>query len=132
MRFRFTVIMVLISGILLAACHAQPTSNFQSVSGDFGRTWLSNFLAQNPKPAENNSSLWSWGSAPKGSMLLNDKLVPISNSTIAAANNAANWLGDTYVDPYTGKPVYDNRPVFSEPDYNTNLPPVFSSNDPWA
>ncbi len=128
MRITFAVILVLC--LLAAGCYAD--GQFQSVSGDFGRSWLSNFMKENPKPAENKSGdLWSWGGIPKGSMLLNGKLVSVPNTT-KLANNSGNWLGETYTDPYTGKPVYDNRPVFPEPDYGSNLPPVFNSNDPWA
>lgn len=131
MKTAFAVVVLLAIGILAAGCYAQSASSFQSVGGDFGQNWISSFMAQNSKPAENKSdSLWSWGGAPKGSMLLNGKLMPVPNTTVANANS--NWLGDILTDPYTGKPVYDDRPVFPKPDYGFKLPPVFDSKDPWA
>ena len=53
---------VIITILLLASClvaSAEPVA----VGGDFGRTWISNFLAQNHKPVEQNNStnLTSWG-----------------------------------------------------------------------
>lgn len=176
MRYRFLII-ALAAGLLLTSCCAQPTSQFQSVSGDFARSWLTSFQEQNPKPADNKSGdLWSWGGAPRGSKIEGGKLVanPFYNMTLA--NGHTNWLGDTYMDPYTGNPIYsyvdqntgktvyyyidpktgqpvfvDVNPLTGEPiaspslysasnvapsvgsnGVNSVLPPVFSTNDPWA
>lgn len=129
MRYRF-IILALAYGFLLVACYAQPTAEFQSVSGDFARSWLDVSHSQNSKPAENKSSdLWSWGGLPKGKTLVNGELMPVTNGTIPAANDTANLIGDTYIDPYTGELVYNNQTLFAEPDYGSNSLPIFGSND---
>lgn len=116
----------------MAICYAQSSLEFQNVGGDFGRSWTSNFFAQNPQSAENKSrDLWSWGGIPKGHSLVDGVLMPIQNSTTLLTNGTINWLGETYVDPYTGTPVYGSHPVYTE-SYGSILPPIFNSNDPWA
>ncbi len=106
MRYRF-IVLALVYGFLLAACYAQPTSEFQSVSGDNGRSLLNSFLTQSTKPDENKSSgLWSWGNAPKGSKIVGGKLVADTIYNLTSAKIYTNWLGDTYVDPSTGSPIY--------------------------
>jgi hypothetical protein len=107
MQSWFIIAATLILSILLSASIAQTSDHFQSVSGDFGRAWLNDRMAQNPTPAENNSgSLWSWGSAPKGSIVMGGKLVPDPYSIWKSFNYTYGWLGQVYVDPYTGYPVY--------------------------
>lgn len=107
MESRLILITVLILSVLLTACCAQPTSHFQSVSGDFGRTWLNNFMAQNPKPAESDGTgLWNWGSAPKGRIIANGTLAPDPYYIWRSLNYTSGWLGKAYVDPKTGYPVY--------------------------
>lgn len=120
MESRLILITVLVLGILLTACDCQPTSHFQSVSGDFGRTWLNNFIAQNPKPAENNSSsLWNWGGAPKGRMIVDGKMVTDPYYIWKSLNYTSGWLGKAYTDPKTGYPVY----AYVDP--NTGMPRYF-------
>jgi hypothetical protein len=109
MKSKFIVMIVLILSIFLAVCYAQPASRFQSVGGDFARTWLDNFMAQNPKPAENNSNnsgLWNWGGSPKGRTVINGKIVPDPYYIWKSLNYTNGWLGEAYVDPKTGYPVY--------------------------
>jgi hypothetical protein len=88
---KILIIMIL----LLASClvaSAEPVA----VGGDFGRTWINNFLAQNHKPVEQNNStnLTSWGGVPKGKALVNGNLVDQQNAT-NPLNPGASWLGDT-------------------------------------
>jgi hypothetical protein len=110
----------LISGVFLTACSAQTASNYQNIGGDFGRAWLGNFMDQNPKPAENNSSnFWDWGSAPKGSKILNGKLVADTIYNQTWEDSYHNWLGDSYVDSNTGNRIY------SYEDPNTGLPAYY-------
>jgi hypothetical protein len=63
---------------MAAGCYAQSMSYPQSVGGDFGRNWISSFKAQNPQQAEPNlkNDFWSWGSSPKGSIVVNGNLLP--------------------------------------------------------
>lgn len=108
MRCRYVILeLVLAASLLLTVCCAQPTAQYQSVSGDFARSWLTGFLEQNPKPADNKSGdLWSWGGAPKGSKIVGGKLVTDTIYNLTRASSNSNWLGDTYMDPYTGNPIY--------------------------
>ena len=86
---------VIIMILLLASClvaSAEPVA----VGGDFGRTWINNFLTQNHKPVEQNNStnLTNWGGVPKGKALVNGNLVDQQNAT-NSLNHGAGWLGDT-------------------------------------
>lgn len=140
LEFRFKVIIVLALTILLSACCAQSQSYAQNVGGDYGRTWLSNFNSQNPSPAGNNNngnSLWNWGSAPKGSIAVNGKLVPDPYYFWRSLNYTGGWMGQVYVDPKTGYPIYafldpySGFPVYFYMDPNTGQP-VFVNSGPYA
>ena len=135
------------AAVLLALClfaFAQSvllssgSGKFQQVGGDFGKAWISNFQAQNNKTADqgnnNNTTLWGWGSVPIGKELVGGKLVDAPNGTWLY--NTTNWMGDNYVDPYsgnyidpnTGQPVYRNHQFFPndgtlQSSDNNPLPP---------
>jgi hypothetical protein len=132
MKIIFTAIVLLALCLVAFAQFVVPSSGsgkVQQVGGDFGKAWISNFQAQNPKPAaqgKNNTTLWGWGSVPRGKELVGGKLVDAPNGTWLY--NTTNWMGDNYVDPYsgnyidpnTGLPVYRNYQVF--PNYGTQQP----------
>jgi hypothetical protein len=121
--FTVTVLLALcLAAFAQSAVVSSGSGKFQEVGGDFGKAWISNFQAQNPKSAQtDNSTLWDWGTIPKGKALVGGKLVDAPNSTWLY--NSTNWMGDNYVDPYTGyyidpltgQPVYRNYQVF--PNY---------------
>jgi hypothetical protein len=121
MDYRFVVSILLVLGILLTVSNAQTTGNFQSVGEDFGQAWLKNFQAQNPakqSQAQNSTSLWSWGSAPKGRTIQNGSLVTDPYYIWKSLNLTSGWLGQVYVDPKTGYPVYAFvDPYTGNPDY---------------
>jgi hypothetical protein len=130
MKIMFTAAVLLALCLVVLAQLAMTSSGsgkFQEVGGDFGKAWISNVQAQNNKTAdqENNTTLWGWGTVPKGKVLAGDKLVDAPNSTWLY--NSTNWMVDNYVDPYTGnyidpitgQPVYVNHQVF---------PPTATSN----
>lgn len=121
MGYRSVVTIVLVMGFLLTACQAQTTSNFQSVGGDYGRTWLNNFQAHNPDKqpqAQNSTSLWGWGGAPKGRVIQNGSLVADPYYVWKSLNLTSGWMGQAYVDPKTGYPVYAFLdPYTGYPDY---------------
>lgn len=136
MRFRIVLIAVFTSSLLLMSSSAQLTNQFQGVGGDFGKSWISNFKAQNQQAASENltNDLWSWGNTPKGKMLVGGKLVDSTNRT-NKVNFTVNWLGDIPI----GNPVYFNS---SSPygNYGRNqsgkydlapLTPMALSDDPW-
>lgn len=112
--------------LLVAGSLAQSTGRFQSVGGEFGQSWIASFKALNPQAEESDAqSLWSWGSAPKGSMIVDGQLVPDPYYTWNLRNLTNNWLGDTTVDPNTGIPIYTfidpktGRTVYSYIDPST-------------
>ncbi|MFZ2473150.1 MAG: PepSY domain-containing protein [Methanothrix sp.] len=111
MRTALAVTMVLIACLLAVGCHAQDTSRFQSVGGDYGRNVIGTLKANNTQPsaADNNSSndsLWNWGSAPKGSLIQNGKLVADPFNTWKSLNYTDGWIGEVEKDPYTGYSIY--------------------------
>jgi hypothetical protein len=125
-KFTATVLLVLclvVFAQLITICSG--SGKFQVVGGDFGRAWISNYLAENPRAASqaNNSTLWGWGTIPKGKALRGGKLADAPNSTWLYA--ATDWMGENYVDPYsgryidplTGQPVYRNFQVFPNHSY---------------
>jgi hypothetical protein len=135
MKIMFTVAVLLVLCLAAIAAFVVSSSGsgkFQEVGGDFGKSWISNFQAQNNKTADkgNNTTLWGWGSIPKGKKLAGGKLVNAPNATWLY--NTTNWMVDNYVDPYTGnyidpitgQPVYINHQVF--PD-NGNQPPNYGN-----
>jgi hypothetical protein len=136
MRVEIIAVTVFILSLLIVASNAQMANGFQNVGGDFGKTWISNFLAQNPRQSvENNSSNnpWSWAPLPKGKALVGGKLVDASPTN--TVNFTANWLGEL---PQTA-PIYMNSSspygnygVGSNGNYNpAPLTPMSLSDDPW-
>jgi hypothetical protein len=97
---------VIVMILLLASCLVASAGPV-AVGGDFGRTWISNFQAQNHKPVEQNNStnLTSWGVVPKGKALVNGNLVDQQNAT-NPRNPSASWLGDTTVSGNPSSPMY--------------------------
>jgi hypothetical protein len=68
------VIIVLVLFILSAL--SQPVY----VGGEFGKRWLNSSGSKNVVQ-ERSGGLWTWGSVPKGQMLMNGTLEPIGTST---------------------------------------------------
>jgi hypothetical protein len=133
---------VLALSILLTAFCAQSQSYAQNVGGNYGRTWLNNFNAQNPKPVADNSngngnSLWNWGGAPKGRIAVNGKLIPDPYYFWKSLNYTSGGLGQVYVDPKTGYPIdgfldpYTGYPVYFYIDPNTGQP-IFTNSGSFA
>jgi hypothetical protein len=142
LEFSFKVTATLALSIFLATSCAQSQSNAQNVGGDYGRAWLNNFNTQNEKPVADNSNgksndLWNWGSAPKGRIAVNGKLVPDPYFLWKSLNYTSGWLGQVYVDPKTRYPVYGfldpytGQPVYFYVDPNTGQP-VFTNSGPYA
>lgn len=136
MKIMFTAAVLLALCLVAIAAFVATSSGsgkFQEVGGDFGKSWINNFQAQNSKTADqgNNTTLWGWGSKPKGKALVGGKLVDAPNTTWLY--NTTNWMGDNYVDPYsgnyinpiTGQPMYINHQVFPDNGYQ---PPNYSTN----
>jgi hypothetical protein len=110
MKKALVAAVVLIACILAASCLAQSSSRFQSVGGDFGRTMIGTLRAGDSEPAaasNSSGSLWSWGSSPKGTVVVDGNLIGDPRYTMKKLNVISNWLGDSLVDPYgTAAPAY--------------------------
>lgn len=138
MRIAFTVAVLSVLCLFAFAELATTSSGsgkYQEVGGDFGKAWIGNFQSQNNKTADkgsnNDTTLWGWGTVPKGKALVGGKIVDAPNSTWLY--NSTNWMVDNYVDPYTGnyidpvtgQPVYINHQVF--PPTETSSKPSTSN-----
>ena len=113
---RILLIITLILFILPAI--AQPVN----VGGEFGKSWLNSFGNKNVVQ-ERNGSLWTWGSVPKGQMVINGTLEPIGTSAwyypFFPESSTPIILNATY-------PIIDASP-FPSSDFSTN----YSLEDPW-
>jgi hypothetical protein len=130
-------------GLTAGSGSSGQSEKFQSVGGDFGRSWISEFKAQNNETEKANQSddkandLWSWGNSPKGKKLVNGKLVDAPYYNWSLYNLSTNWLGDT---SYLGNPIYMNSSSPGYYGYNTTsgtyvsapLSPQYLSDDPWV
>lgn len=128
MKIAFAAIVLLVLSLLAANCSAQSASmsRFQSVGGDYARSWLG---TQNPSASQSSQAnqnaqatqttqsqtdqkkssstdLWSWGSAPKGSRIVGGELVADPYYLWPRLNYTYNWLGDSNTDPNAGRPLY--------------------------
>lgn len=131
MKTALAVIAALLIACLLAlGGSAQSSSRFQSVGGDYGRNVISSLKAPAPgsqptAATDNNNSLWSWGSAPKGSMIVDGNLIGDPRYAMKNLSVVSNWLGDSFVDPYGDTPAYSyadpitGQPVKTYVDPNT-------------
>ncbi len=137
MKTALAVSALLIACLLAGIALAQNGDRFQSIGGEYGRSIISSLTANETKVADSennsNSTLWNWGTIPKGNMLVNGTLArdpfnipgPIENpdssysrvgvdaftgraiySYIPPGGAAAKYF---YVDPYSGLPVYVER-----------------------
>lgn len=113
---------------MAAGCCAQDSSHYQSVGGDFGRKLINTIKSSDAEPAAasgSNGSLWSWGSSPKGTLLVNGNLVGDPTYTMKKLNVVKNWLGDSFVDPYgTASPAYTYTDAQTGEPVTTYVDPV--------
>jgi len=115
--FKFLLIACFFS--LLSSGQSPPI--FQSVSGEFAQKWIEDYKEENgivdsPKASlnqsqDNDSDLWSWGSAPRGSKIVDGQLERDPNYLRPLLNLTSNWLDELYTDSDTGLPME----VYSDP-----------------
>lgn len=116
MKTALAAMIVLIACLLAADCQGQDSNRFQSVGGDYGRSVIGTFKTSDSAPtsdSNNNSSnssgnnqLWNWGTAPKGSLIKDGKLVDDPFTTWKALNLSNGWIGEVETDPFTGRSIY--------------------------
>jgi hypothetical protein len=123
----------LVAVALLAAClmaaggSAQSSSRFQSVGDDYGKNMIGTLRTTDSEPAaaSNKSGLWSWGSSPKGTTILDGGLAGDPKYSMKKLNVVDNWLGDLSMDPYSSSPAYS----YTDPDTGA---PVKTYVDPYT
>jgi hypothetical protein len=111
---------LLVFCLVAAICSGQDASHFQSIGGDYGKKLISTIDSNDTQVAaksNENGTLWSWGSSPKGSQIVDGKLVEDPRYSLKKLNVASNWLGDSLVDPYGV-----TEPAYSYTDPDTGLP----------
>jgi hypothetical protein len=139
MKAALSITILLMIFLLEADCYAQSTSGFQNVGGDFGRTWMSRYEAQNPQPSEQNltNDLWSWGGSPKGTIVVNGQLMADPYYVWKSLNYTSGWLGKVYTDPNTGYPVYGYIDPYTGMHVNYYIDPktgkpVYTNENPYG
>ena len=139
MKAALSITILLMIFLLEADCYAQSTSGFQNVGGDFGRTWMSRYEAQNLQPTEQNltNDLWSWGGSPKGTIVVNGSLMANPYNYWKSLNYTSGWLGKVYIDPTTGYPVYGYIDPYTGMQVNYYIDPktgkpVYTNENPYG
>jgi len=103
---------MLIACLLAGSALAEERDGFQSVGGDYGRNVLSSLKASNAQgieeteEKEGNQNLWSWGGAPKGSLIVDGNIIGDPKYRLKNLSVIRDWLGDSFVDPYGETPAY--------------------------
>jgi hypothetical protein len=103
MKKSLALALILAACLMMQCCCAQNASRFQSVGGDYGRSLISSIKSDDAKTeAESNSNgtLWSWGSSPKGTLIVNGNLIGDPTYTMKTLKVVKNWLGESMDDPY--------------------------------
>jgi len=72
-----TYLLIVLAFLLVGLAVSESTQ----VGGDFGKSWLNQF-GNEPVILDKPDTLWSWGSIPKGQMLIDGKLEPIGELSI--------------------------------------------------
>ena len=118
------VMLLLLACLLVSLSSGQAPPVFQSVSGEFAQKWIEDYkkdngIADQPEAGniasiqrqDNESDLWSWGSAPRGSRIVDGQLERDPNYLRPLLNLTSNWLDELYTDSDTGLPME----VYSDP-----------------
>jgi len=112
MKTALAVMSIALACLLLGDCYAQSTGSYQSLSGDSGRTILASLRSNESQSSESidnaskNDTLWSWGGAPKGGVLVNGELLTDPFNTWKDFNTTEKGIAQVGVDPFRGYPIY--------------------------
>jgi hypothetical protein len=112
MKTALAVIVLALACLLLANSSAQSIGSYQTLSGDSGRSILASLEAidsQSNESSENtseNDTLWSWGSAPKGSVLVDGEILTDPFNSWKDFNITESGIAQVGVDPFKGYPIY--------------------------
>ena len=120
-------LLMAIACLFAGSALAQDTSGYQNVGGDYGRNVLTSIVASDTQQAakdESNQSLWSWGSAPKGSRIVDGNIIGDPRYTLKNLSVIRDWLGDSFVDPYGDTPAYSYFDPVTGERVKTYIDPV--------
>lgn len=111
MKTALAVIALMIACLFIANSIAQDSSRFQSLSGDYGRSLISELKGNNTQQAAaansgGNDTLWNWGTVPKGSIVTDGKLVNDPTNTWNSIDLSGGWAKVLGVDTFTGNTIY--------------------------
>lgn len=100
--------LLLVAGLFVSLSCSQSPPVFQSVSGEFAQKWIEDYrketgIADPPRAGDtisnlsqnNESDLWSWGSAPRGSRIVDDQLERDPNYLRPMLDLSSNWLDES-------------------------------------
>ena len=111
MKAALAVMALMIACLFTVNCVAEDSSRFQSLSGDYGRSLISELKGNNTQQAaaassNGNNTLWNWGTVPKGSIVTDGKLVNDPTNTWNSIDLSGGWAKVLGVDTFTGKTIY--------------------------
>jgi hypothetical protein len=114
MKTELAVSALLIACLLAGMGFAQNEDRFQSIGGDLGRSIISSLTANETdvKGSNNdsNSTLWNWGTIPKGNMLVNGTLARDPFNNPGPIDNPDSSYRRVGVDAFTGRAIYSYTP----------------------
>jgi hypothetical protein len=114
MKAEISLLTLLIACLLAGIALAQNDDRFQSISGDLGRSIISSLTANETEveDSENNSNstLWNWGTIPKGGMLVNGTLARDPFNVPGPIENPDSSYSRAGVDAFTGRAIYSYTP----------------------
>lgn len=114
MKTALAISVLLIACLLAGIALAQNGDRFQSISGDYGRSIISSLTANETDAKESNnesnSTLWNWGTTPKGSMLVNGTLAEDPFNIPGPIENPDSSYSRVGEDAFTGRAIYSYKP----------------------
>jgi hypothetical protein len=114
MKTALALLALLIACLWAGVGLAQDEDRFQSIGGDYGRNIISTLTANETEASgssnESNSTLWNWGTIPKGGMLVNGSLASDPFNTPGPIENPESTYARVGVDAFTGRAIYSYQP----------------------
>ena len=114
MKAALAVSALLIACLLAGPGLGQSGDRFQSIGGEYGRSIIVSLTANETEAPDSennsNSTLWNWGTIPKGGMLVNGTLARDPFNTPGPIENPDSYFTRVGVDAFTGRAIYSYTP----------------------
>lgn len=114
MKAAIAVLALSIALLWAGVVSAQNEDRFKSIGGDYGRNLISSLTSNETEAAgsnnDSNGTLWSWGTIPKGSMMVNGTPTSDPFSNPGPIDNPGSSFTQVGVDAFTGRAIYSYRP----------------------